>query len=200
MEPLHDTNASLCYRPVATPSPPTAPDHPDDAFKNFLLLNPQLSNGGLFLHYYSKDLMLKDPVARTQVVLPDKVALPSLVGVSEAKLAGGQGVVPIEERFGPAKPLTDAEFLAKFREKSLPSWGHEVKIRAIWCLLQEHSERQRGAAGGGEDGRRGGGTNKVMEALQAVEGASHNVTGTLFWVQMVTFCRAKASSAASGDA
>lgn len=28
-------------------------------FKTFLLFNPLLTNGGLFLHYYSKDLMLK---------------------------------------------------------------------------------------------------------------------------------------------
>ncbi len=27
-------------------------------FKTFLLFNPLLTNGGLFLHYYSKDLML----------------------------------------------------------------------------------------------------------------------------------------------
>ena len=33
-------------------------------WKRFLLLNPQLSNGGLFLHYYSKQRMLMDPDAR----------------------------------------------------------------------------------------------------------------------------------------
>lgn len=35
-----------------------------DDWKVFLLLNPQLCNGGLFLHYYSKQRMLLDPDAR----------------------------------------------------------------------------------------------------------------------------------------
>lgn len=33
-------------------------------WKVFLLLNPQLCNGGLFLHYYSKQRMLLDPDVR----------------------------------------------------------------------------------------------------------------------------------------
>lgn len=33
-------------------------------WKVFLLLNPQLANGGLFLHYYSKQRMLLDADAR----------------------------------------------------------------------------------------------------------------------------------------
>lgn len=39
----------------------------------------QLANGGMFLAYYSKKLMLHTPEARTSVVLPDKAPLPSLV-------------------------------------------------------------------------------------------------------------------------
>ncbi len=33
-------------------------------WKVFLLMNPQLANGGLFLHYYSKQRMLLDPDSR----------------------------------------------------------------------------------------------------------------------------------------
>ena len=40
--------------------PPVQPS----AWKVFLLMNPQLANGGLFLHYYSKQRMLLDPDAR----------------------------------------------------------------------------------------------------------------------------------------
>eukprot|EP00606_Chrysophyceae_sp_TOSAG23-5_P000679 GSChrysophyteH2.ASY1.ANO1.628.1 assembled CDS len=48
-------------------------------FKLFLLMNPQLSNGGLFLHYYSKKLILQTASSRTQVVLPDINPLPSML-------------------------------------------------------------------------------------------------------------------------
>ena len=40
-----------------------------DAFKRFLLLNPVLSNGGLFLEYYSRERMLLDATARSEVGL-----------------------------------------------------------------------------------------------------------------------------------
>ncbi len=40
---------------------------PSGDFKTFLLLNPQLANGGMFLHFYSKKLMLQTAEARTQV-------------------------------------------------------------------------------------------------------------------------------------
>jgi hypothetical protein len=49
------------------------------AFRTFLLLNPQLANGGLFLHFYSQQRMLLDPDARVIVLLPDKRPLPSLI-------------------------------------------------------------------------------------------------------------------------
>jgi hypothetical protein len=39
-------------------------------FKRFLLLNPALSNGGYFLEFYSRDRMLVDPAARSQVHPP----------------------------------------------------------------------------------------------------------------------------------
>ena len=53
-------------------------------FKLFLLKNPVLVNGGLFLHYYSKHRMLMDAESRTTVLLPDKKPLPSLLVDVEA--------------------------------------------------------------------------------------------------------------------
>ena len=38
----------------------------NNTFKTFLALNPQLVNGGLFLHYYSKQRMLLDAEARSR--------------------------------------------------------------------------------------------------------------------------------------
>lgn len=43
----------------------SAPELPP--FKRFLLLNPALSNGGYFLEFYSRERMLLDPTARSQV-------------------------------------------------------------------------------------------------------------------------------------
>ena len=37
-------------------------------FKRFLLLNPVLSNGGYFLEFYSRERILLDPTARSQVL------------------------------------------------------------------------------------------------------------------------------------
>jgi len=42
-----------------------AADSSVSPWKRFLLMNPQLANGGLFLHYYSKQRMLMDPDARS---------------------------------------------------------------------------------------------------------------------------------------
>jgi len=156
-----------------------ATQNPTADFKGFLLMNPQLSNGGLFLHYYTKELMLHSPAARTQVVMPDKVPLPSLI----TSTATSTPVALVEERFAPAKPMDDATFLERFHAKTLPSWGHEAKIRAIWCLLREH-------------GRQRGGTDKLLQALQQVEGPGFNTTMAYFWIHMVTLASAKSADCA----
>jgi ADP-ribosylation factor protein 1 len=53
---------------------------PVKEFKQFLVMNPQLSNGGLFLDYYNKETILNTEKARIEVVLPDKKPLPSILG------------------------------------------------------------------------------------------------------------------------
>lgn len=154
--------------------------NPTGDFKGFLFMNPQLSNGGLFLHYYSKELMLHSPAARMEVALPDKRPLPSLISGVEP----GRPVRPLEERLAPGRPLDDAAFLESFRAGRLPSWGHEAKLRALWCLLREH-------------GRQRGGTERVLEALRQAEGSGHHVTAGYFWLQMVTLADAKAAGVGS---
>ena len=63
-----------------------ATKNPSGDFKGFLLMNPQLSDGGLFLEYYNKETMLNNQEARKQVVLPDKKQLPSLISRVDSKL------------------------------------------------------------------------------------------------------------------
>ncbi len=54
-------------------------------FEEFLRLNPQLMNGGLFLEYYKKETMLNNPTARQEMVLPDIKPLPTLVTTNNKK-------------------------------------------------------------------------------------------------------------------
>ena len=57
--------AASCAVASLSPRGPPSPDlrischiHTTGDFKTFLLMNPQLVNGGMFLHYYSKGLIL----------------------------------------------------------------------------------------------------------------------------------------------
>ncbi|KAJ1570052.1 hypothetical protein HK096_004210 [Nowakowskiella sp. JEL0078] len=59
--------------------------NPTGDFKGFLFTNPQLSDSGLFLTYYSKKLMLQTNETRTQVVLPDIKQLPSIISTKTQK-------------------------------------------------------------------------------------------------------------------
>ncbi|KAJ7251206.1 ADP-ribosylation factor [Mycena rebaudengoi] len=49
-----------------------------EEFMRFLLLNPFVTDGGLWAQYYSKDVMMSVK-AKAEMVLPDKKALPNLV-------------------------------------------------------------------------------------------------------------------------
>jgi small GTP-binding protein len=57
----------------------------DINFEEFLRINPQLMNGGLFLEYYKKETMLNNPIARQEMVLPDIKPLPTLVTSNSKK-------------------------------------------------------------------------------------------------------------------
>mmetsp|Transcript_15271 Transcript_15271/g.32979 ORF Transcript_15271/g.32979 Transcript_15271/m.32979 type:complete len:547 (-) Transcript_15271:480-2120(-) len=146
-------------------------------FRGFLLLNPQLANPDLLLDFYSQDTIWKDEKAKTEVVLPDIKPLPSLITPVE------DGVKAEAAEGGVRPPVTlatmsDEAFVEHFTAGTLPSWGHETKLRAIYLLL-------------GQEGRRQSGTNRIFDALKKVERGMHNVTESYFWIQMLTYSKAK---------
>ncbi len=56
--------------------------HPAAAAANFpalLAVAPALADSGLFLDFYTRKLMLKDPSARTTLLLPDVKRLPDVI-------------------------------------------------------------------------------------------------------------------------
>lgn len=167
----------------------------DGKFKTFILMNPQLANGGLFLHYYSKKLMLLNAEARSSVLLPDIVPLPSII----ASWTSGRpsSTTPIHLRLQPRKPLTDDEFLDAVRSDTvkrlakgeegdrsegeveeplqLMSWGHDIKIRLIYLLLVE--QMRQGV-------RRN--VDAVFDILKAIEKDNFHLTITYFWIQIIS--------------
>ena len=112
-----------------------------DDWKTFLLLNPHLANGGLFLHYYSKKLMLQTAESREQVlsffcsflrlrlplqvVLPDKLPLPSVISDIEAlkkkNSKNDNNAVAVNE------PLSTEVFMLNVRNGKAAQWGHKGK-------------------------------------------------------------------------
>ncbi|GIL47047.1 hypothetical protein Vafri_3881 [Volvox africanus] len=143
-------------------------------FRFFLLMNPQLTNGGLFLHYYSKQLMLQSPESRVRVVLPDKRPLPSII-TDVASLRGDPQPRAPEHLLAASRAsgvLADAEFLDRFTTRSLDRWNHECLLRAIYCCLKHH-------------GRRRGG-DVVMGGLRSLQGPDFHLTISYFWLCIVT--------------
>jgi len=140
-----------------------------DDFKSFLVLNPVMANSNLLLDYYTQETVWHDPAAQTQVVMPDKRPLPSLLSdVNASKQRGKEGLVPAVHE------VSDQEFLDLFLQRKPPAWGHETRLRAIWLLLRN-------------EGRRQGGTNRILDALRQAEGDMHNLTESYFWIQIVTY-------------
>lgn len=188
---------------------------PNEEFKTFLVMNPHLANGGLFLHYYSKHRMLHDPDARTMVLLPDKAPLPSLLvdvdqllvrsaaaaatgtsSSSSSSTAAGsdhtaRGNSVGVARLVPRDPLSDTEFLRLLSTQRLPGWGHEAKLRAIYLLLCRWGRSSRSV-------------DALLEVLRVVEKeAGFHLSINYFWIQMVTYhivAEIKASTAATVSA
>lgn len=169
---FHETTMYFWVHMIHYASEATA--NPSGDFKGFLLLNPQLADSDLLFQYYSQDAVWHQPEAATELVMPNKKPLPSLLNSSQM-LARNRSP---EAHLTPQAPLSDPEFLGRFEAGTLPSWGHEQKMRAIWLLLKDH-------------GRRSGGTGRIFEALKKAEGSAHNVTAAYFWIQMLTFCNAR---------
>lgn len=156
--------------------------NPDNSFKTFLLLNPQLANGGLFLHFYTKQRMLMDAESRTSVLLPDVRPLPSLL--SPTSTTTSPASAPLHERLQPRAPLSDVEFLVAARASALSGWGHEVKLRLIYVSLLAPDGDAVGAGGGGASRRP---TDKVLDLLRSIEKGGFNLTEDYFWLQMVSY-------------
>ena len=141
-------------------------------FKTFLLTNPQLANGGLFLEFYSKDLMLHTPKSRSEVVLPDKKQLPSLITITpnpDSKEIKGKPS-PLYQR----KDLWEAaddEFVMQVERGLVPGWNHECLLRLIYRTL----------AVNGRD------TNECLEVIRKVEKSSFHFTINCFWIQLVHY-------------
>jgi hypothetical protein len=148
-----------------------ATKNPDNTFVGFLLMNPQLSNGGLFLHYYSKQRMLLDPEARSSVLLPDKVPLPSIVGELSNHSAPSE---PLEIRLIPKPPTPDDVYISEFKSGKLSGWGHDPKLRVIYLMLKAN-------------GRRSDSVDDILNSLEEFERTSTHVTINYFWLQMVTY-------------
>ncbi len=106
--------------------------NPSNDFKGFLLLNPQLSNGGLFLEYYKKETMLNNPESRDKVVLPDIKPLPSIIN--------SNWKVPKQVQITMSGPITDDEFLTKFEAGKLDRWDHKCMLRVIYVYLVRNGQ------------------------------------------------------------
>jgi ADP-ribosylation factor protein 1 len=167
-----------------------ATKNPRNDFKSFLVLNPQLVNGGLFLHYYSKNLMLMNAESRESVILPDIRPLPSIISSTSTSInelskdVNSVSMGNVKSVPEPRLPLTDTEFLNEFNDRSLKSWSHDSKIRLIYILVSSHS-------GGGSA------SNLVLDALEKFEGSGYHLTLNYFWLHMVRYCVASLSKTAN---
>ncbi|PNH09923.1 ADP-ribosylation factor [Tetrabaena socialis] len=134
-------------------------------FRTFLVLTPTLSNGALYLHYYTKKLMLMTPESRSAVVLPDKRPLPSILSDLTARPAADKQGCP------QAPKLTDAAFLERFQAGTLDRWNHECLLRAIYCCLG-HGRRR--------------GVSMALDGLRSLQKDGFHLTLSYFWIQMLT--------------
>lgn len=150
-------------------------------FKHFLLMNPVLSNGGLYLHYYTKKHIMMNPEARVTVLLPDIRPLPSIIPSTTSASASASAstvATPSHLIIQPRLPQTDQEFLSSFINNTLTGWGHDAKLRAIYLLLFVDKRSKNGD-------RRG--TTQCLNALEALEKSSYHLTINYFWIQMITY-------------
>eukprot|EP00277_Geminigera_cryophila_P027408 CAMPEP_0179483732 /NCGR_PEP_ID=MMETSP0799-20121207/60830_1 /TAXON_ID=46947 /ORGANISM="Geminigera cryophila, Strain CCMP2564" /LENGTH=519 /DNA_ID=CAMNT_0021297373 /DNA_START=397 /DNA_END=1956 /DNA_ORIENTATION=- len=151
-------------------------------FKSFLLLNPQLSNGGLFLTYYSKKLILQTEESRVRVVLPDLKPLPSLL-CDVSNMATGLAALDVNQ-VPTSAAVTDAQFVENWEKRAFTSWGHEHRLRLMFVVLSTLPRREA--------------TAKLFEGLKDQEKDGHNETETYFWISIVTLCIAKSRNQGGG--
>ena len=147
-------------------------------FKRFLLMNPQLVNGGLFLHYYSKKRMLMNAEARSSVLLPDLRQLPSLLLDVVEKSTDS---TPAHLRLQPRAPLSDVDFLVAVKQNELRGWGHDIFIRLLYLMLADQKKNANA------DEARKRDVDEIFKVLRHVQGNNFHLTLNYFWIQMVSY-------------
>jgi len=150
-----------------------------DDFKVFVVMNPQLANGGLFLEYYSKELMLQSPESRLKVVLPDKKQLPSIVSDTGNSNNNNNSSTNGMEASTPKKKTSDATFYELVLQGRSPAMGHDARLRVIWIALkQDMPLRER--------------RKQAFAAVQRLDGPQgYHETETYVWIQLITLAIAK---------
>lgn len=148
-------------------------------FAAFLLTHVQLCEGGLFLNYFSKSLMLESEVARNQVVLPDLKPLPSLISSTSPSKTSRQ-VVPAPRIFEDA---ADSEFVDTVERGLNKHWDHASLLRLIYCLMCSNGRNAK----------------QVLEVIRKVEKEHYHDTINYFWIQMVHYVMAQQGIAPKRD-
>jgi hypothetical protein len=157
-----------------------------DPFKIFLLMNPQLSNGGLFLHYFSKKRMLLDAESRTSVLLPDLRPLPSIL--TDVSSSSSINIKPIEDRLLPRAPLSDEEFMdSVLGEGALMGYGHDIKMRIIYLSLVSLQSSSSSTISSAVNTSRASTIDGILSILRSIEKEHFHLTINYFWIQMVHY-------------
>eukprot|EP01006_Ploeotia_vitrea_P032583 TRINITY_DN64775_c0_g1_i1.p1 TRINITY_DN64775_c0_g1~~TRINITY_DN64775_c0_g1_i1.p1 ORF type:complete len:554 (-),score=86.14 TRINITY_DN64775_c0_g1_i1:132-1601(-) len=166
------------YAIIATPIPESPTEGEAEgtetltAFQKFLLLNPQLANGGLFLEYWNKDTMMS-PKAKDGVVLPDKKPLPSIVPASSSN--NKQKTLAEAQDFKPSLPPQDSEeqFMSAIESGTLGQWGHRTMLRLIWnqCMFWKSMSI----------------ANITLDVLKRITKDGFHLTSSYFWIQIVRY-------------
>jgi len=143
--------------------------------RDFLFMNPRLADGGLYLEYYSKKIMLLTPESRTQVVLPDIKPLPSLINRPTSD--GNTKSSAVLRASNESKEDSDDVFLHAFETDALNKWSHECYIRVVFLYLVSLGRKEA--------------VDKIFDVFQKRFKHDFHCTITYFWIQMVNFALEK---------
>jgi ADP-ribosylation factor protein 1 len=149
-------------------------------FKQFLVLNPQLSNGGLFLEYYNKDTMLNNPKARSEVVLPDRKPLPSILPQkisNDVSDESKSNIAPMKKQSN--LEMSEMEFMQAFENRTLDSWSHNNFVRVIWNVMKEYENAKSSGI------PRSKFVDELFSKMQKFMKSDFHLTLTYFWIQIV---------------
>eukprot|EP01114_Cavostelium_apophysatum_P022165 TRINITY_DN7928_c1_g1_i2.p1 TRINITY_DN7928_c1_g1~~TRINITY_DN7928_c1_g1_i2.p1 ORF type:complete len:515 (-),score=123.86 TRINITY_DN7928_c1_g1_i2:1030-2574(-) len=164
-----------------------ATKNPTGDFLGFLVMNPGLMNGGLYLDYYTKDYILNNAEARKQVVLPDKKPLPSKIeNAPEKNRVVVATEVLKETNIKDSTAVVGDELVQQFEDCTLSEWNHGVMLRVILEILAKFGRREGSK-------KIFDGMNKLVRNCPAARKVTFNFTFIYFWIQLVDYCRAVGS-------